>query len=114
MIHPVSVLCISTCLSITFSIYYLISCTVLFFFFLMIRRPPRSTLFPYTTLFRSPTDVDHDDLDVCSRRRPRRFPAALVVRGAHRHQADGRPHGRALRDVGVGRGPRREIGRAHV
>src|SRR6266481_9148869 len=27
---------------------------VFFFFFLMIRRPPRSTLFPYTTLFRSP------------------------------------------------------------
>src|SRR3712207_9261703 len=26
------------------------------FFFLMIRRPPRSTLFPYTTLFRSLTD----------------------------------------------------------
>src|SRR5229473_5406178 len=26
---------------------------ILFFFFLMIRRPPRSTLFPYTTLFRS-------------------------------------------------------------
>ena len=28
----------------------------MFFFFLMIRRPPRSTLFPYTTLFRSITD----------------------------------------------------------
>src|SRR2546422_11115318 len=28
-------------------------CLYLFFFFLMIRRPPRSTLFPYTTLFRS-------------------------------------------------------------
>src|SRR6266511_6180753 len=29
------------------------------FFFLMIRRPPRSTLFPYTTLFRSPpTPID--------------------------------------------------------
>src|SRR3989442_8215059 len=28
-------------------------CLFLFFFFLMIRRPPRSTLFPYTTLFRS-------------------------------------------------------------
>src|SRR2546430_3588651 len=28
----------------------------LFFFFLMIRRPPRSTLFPYTTLFRSPAE----------------------------------------------------------
>src|SRR2546430_16966741 len=27
----------------------------MFFFFLMIRRPPRSTLFPYTTLFRSMT-----------------------------------------------------------
>src|SRR2546422_1836494 len=32
---------------------------MIFFFFLMIRRPPRSTLFPYTTLFRSqqPHDV---------------------------------------------------------
>src|SRR5690349_24017077 len=29
---------------------------ILFFFFLMIRRPPRSTLFPYTTLFRSLSD----------------------------------------------------------
>src|SRR5258708_9091539 len=28
----------------------------MFFFFLMIRRPPRSTLFPYTTLFRSRID----------------------------------------------------------
>src|SRR2546428_4743009 len=35
-----------------------ISISELLFFFLMIRRPPRSTLFPYTTLFRShkPTD----------------------------------------------------------
>src|SRR5258708_27063586 len=29
-----------------------------FFFFLMIRRPPRSTLFPYTTLFRSSFPVE--------------------------------------------------------
>src|SRR5687767_15647288 len=29
---------------------------VFLFFFLMIRRPPRSTLFPYTTLFRSSID----------------------------------------------------------
>src|SRR2546426_7827443 len=29
------------------------------FFFLMIRRPPRSTLFPYTTLFRSKLQVVH-------------------------------------------------------
>src|SRR5271169_7112232 len=32
---------------------------ICFFFFLMIRRPPRSTLFPYTTLFRSRLGVDH-------------------------------------------------------
>src|SRR2546422_7456956 len=31
------------------------------FFFLMIRRPPRSTLFPYTTLFRSPPPPEHRD-----------------------------------------------------
>src|SRR6267154_1686947 len=36
-----------------------------FVFFLMIRRPPRSTLFPYTTLFRSPRSCP---------RRPRRHP----------------------------------------
>src|SRR5947199_7705135 len=33
------------------------------FFFLMIRRPPRSTLFPYTTLFRSP--APHRALVIC-------------------------------------------------
>src|SRR5437870_11237194 len=32
---------------------YASSCNYIFFFFLMIRRPPRSTLFPYTTLFGS-------------------------------------------------------------
>src|SRR5258708_17434023 len=33
----------------------------LFFFFLMIRRPPRSTLFPYTTLFRSQADGEEPE-----------------------------------------------------
>src|SRR5229473_2954592 len=33
--------------------------TSLSIFFLMIRRPPRSTLFPYTTLFRSDTATEH-------------------------------------------------------
>src|SRR5256885_13117427 len=33
------------------------------FFFLMIRRPPRSTLFPYTTLFRSRRGGDRHDFD---------------------------------------------------
>src|SRR5258705_3302295 len=32
------------------------------FFFLMIRRPPRSTLFPYTTLFRSADYLELDEL----------------------------------------------------
>src|SRR2546430_5163809 len=40
----------------------------IFFFFLMIRRPPRSTLFPYTTLFRS--HVRQDDRGRIRRRRP--------------------------------------------
>src|SRR5256885_11252507 len=42
----------------------------LFFFFLMIRRPPRSTLFPYTTLFRSWPSTQ------CRRWHPARLRAA--------------------------------------
>src|SRR5439155_26642350 len=45
----------SSLLHITASVFSHLFLSVLFiFFFLMIRRPPRSTLFPYTTLFRSP------------------------------------------------------------
>src|SRR5688572_32885162 len=35
-------------------VYVRLHSLTVIFFFLMIRRPPRSTLFPYTTLFRSP------------------------------------------------------------
>src|SRR3989442_11836421 len=42
---------------------------ILIFFFLMIRRPPRSTLFPYTTLFRSGSDFP----PAVSARTPRQF-----------------------------------------
>src|SRR6266513_3499512 len=38
----------------------------LLFFFLMIRRPPRSTLFPYTTLFRSAAAQPVTALHVCT------------------------------------------------
>src|SRR5689334_17246853 len=38
----------------------LFTCPSVFLFFLMIRRPPRSTLFPYTTLFRSGFDLGRD------------------------------------------------------
>src|SRR2546427_4019713 len=40
-------------LVIRYEVYPFMTLTCLIFFFLMIRRPPRSTLFPYTTLFRS-------------------------------------------------------------
>src|SRR3712207_8706671 len=43
--------------------------TYYLFFFLMIRRPPRSTLFPYTTLFRSQAPCGRAAL-AASRRRP--------------------------------------------
>src|SRR6266516_6322310 len=45
-------------------------CFSVIFFFLMIRRPPRSTLFPYTTLFRSRASC----------RRPAGSPAAVPRR----------------------------------
>src|SRR5256885_5234125 len=38
-----------------------------FFFFLMIRRPPRSTLFPYTTLFRSLSPCCKESIHVVER-----------------------------------------------
>src|SRR2546429_6727313 len=41
-----------------------ISHSFLLFFFLMIRRPPRSTLFPYTTLFRSPQKHSNDAIQL--------------------------------------------------
>src|SRR6266545_3408079 len=58
-----------------------------FFFFLMIRRPPRSTLFPYTTLFRS------------RRARPRlvrRLDRLLPDRALARRSRRGGPFTRAL------------------
>src|SRR3989442_15921073 len=42
----------------------------LLFFFLMIRRPPRSTLFPYTTLFRSIDFVPAHAMVLCCLARP--------------------------------------------
>src|SRR6266511_6450584 len=45
-----------------------------FFFFLMIRRPPRSTLFPYTTLFRSGRG------DGVTRRRGEVLPVSACLR----------------------------------
>src|SRR5687767_7054372 len=90
---------------------------IFLFFFLMIRRPPRSTLFPYTTLFRSSAlemEVSRLGCDL----------HADFVRDVHplpgdSHPADPRP--RLDRNLwlveGTGDGPRHlwnQIGRAHV
>src|SRR3712207_8112715 len=62
-----------------------------FFFFLMIRRPPRSTLFPYTTLFRSERRVGGCE------DRERSAPAERAREVRAGHEADER------REVGVAR-----------
>src|SRR2546430_16789130 len=56
-------------IDMSFSEMYALSLHLIFFF-LMIRRPPRSTLFPYTTLFRSIMPLHHPidpALDVAAR-----------------------------------------------
>src|SRR3712207_7345985 len=59
--------------------------TVTTFFFLMIRRPPRSTLFPYTTLFRSDQGARR-----ALRRRPARERVAEGQAGPHARPRDPR------------------------
>src|SRR2546426_2674908 len=65
------------------------------FFFLMIRRPPRSTLFPYTTLFRSlcvDAGLDHARLRSARLRPAHVLPAAVaqLARGIRRQPPRGR------------------------
>src|SRR5256885_505178 len=89
----------------------------------MIRRPPRSTLFPYTTLFRSHYGEAHA-APHRDRARPvypgpiaelpgaagppaigrarRRDPAAMEIAGAHRVEAQSARHGHRARPVGRG------------
>src|SRR2546426_264870 len=69
------------------SIHQPVSYSSLLFFFLMIRRPPRSTLFPYTTLFRSPVG----DLRVAPDHGQDHAPAVRLAAEAHArvHQSDG-------------------------
>src|SRR3712207_9336804 len=64
------------------------------FFFLMIRRPPRSTLFPYTTLFRSVRGTHAHGYETL-RRQPlvpdfERRPPRPVLAGGHRRVGFGR------------------------
>src|SRR5688572_31447190 len=68
---------------------------LLLFFFLMLRRPPRSTLFPYTTLFRSG---------------PRNRSQSTSLR----RENDGRTSGGHTREAPVRGGPARNIQWARV
>src|SRR3712207_7113360 len=64
----------------------------------MIRQPPRSTLFPYTTLFRSPAGQAPDRLAL-PRRGGRAQRRGLQLLAGRRRRDE---HGRRLRDVVVG------------
>src|SRR5258706_14265024 len=88
---------------------------VLRFFFLMIRRPPRSTLFPYTTLFRS-SSIKHAgspwELGLAETQ-------AILIENGLRHRIEVRTDGglRTGRDVVIAAllgATRSKIGRAHV
>src|SRR2546427_12757189 len=63
-----------------------------FFFFLMIRRPPRSTLFPYTTLFRS--DAERDCAHEAARMTDRDHQVAHAQRWRVPHRGGWRRAGR--------------------
>src|SRR6267142_4148248 len=60
------------------------------FFFLMIRRPPRSTLFPYTTLFRSRSLQERQRLARSCRRR--RVAAAGGASRSEEHTSELQSH----------------------
>src|SRR2546430_17571777 len=89
------------------------------FFFLIIRRPQRSTLFPYTTLFRSVWPRALDARAACAADRSDRAAAGAVAPHDDRAAACGRvgcrradpPGGGAGRAHGAGAA---QIGRAHV
>src|SRR5258708_17689159 len=61
----------------------------LLFFFLMIRRPPRSTLFPYTTLFRSrPVAVVRAEIGLTRKDQAAVAAGSLRVRRSEEHTSE--------------------------
>src|SRR3712207_7004216 len=67
------------------------------FFFLMIRRPPRSTLFPYTTLFRSPQEQPARLVDLADPHRGAEGRRPLVERHPAQQGAQQRRLARPVR-----------------
>src|SRR2546422_9673299 len=74
-----------------FSCYLYIWLLFFLFFFLMIRRPPRSTLFPYTTLFRSDVAARGDSARARNRRGPSSGPCLARAAGLGEVAATPRP-----------------------
>src|SRR3989441_9120536 len=91
---------------------------MLFFFFLMIRRPPRSTLFPYTTLFRSRDEAGpfKSLQDFCARVDlrlvNRRVLDSLIKAGAFDSLGRPRAHLMASADIALEAGQRQQRERA--
>src|SRR5207237_10350217 len=84
-----------TCFVYTSLVLYLLIFITLFlsllyfeFFFLMIRRPPRSTLFPYTTLFRSPAA----QISASWRRRRRSAGSSPLRKRSEEHTSELQSH----------------------
>src|SRR5207247_10479560 len=82
--------CICIAAALSYAIYDLLylalNSTCSSFFFLLLRRPPRSTLFPYTTLFRSMPRPDSSPVP-----RARESPTtngAIVFRGAEHDRSE--------------------------
>src|SRR3989441_12126028 len=70
-----------------------------FFFFLMIRRPPRSTLFPYTTLFRSEVVQQEEGIEllgVPEAERPAQLHAGTLDGGLGLKDRLDRPYGHGV------------------
>src|SRR5689334_25010944 len=72
-------------MSLSLSSYHLSWFYSVLFFFLMLRRPPRSTLFPYTTLFRSRREP-RAPRSRCSAPRTRRTPRPPARGAEHRSE----------------------------
>src|SRR2546422_494367 len=79
-------------------------------FFLMIRRPPRSTLFPYTTLFRSPSSrrarrcwTDHPPIACSNTSDPLGSWRLTSGRSGRRHETLHQKPGNDVTEVGAGR-----------
>src|SRR6266480_7715736 len=86
---------------------------VFLFFFLMIRRPPRSTLFPYTTLFRSQPLHPVLPLALAEAHAHRDAEVELDLRVRLERHDGHRSGGRALREVAGDRSPyERDVDRA--